>query len=214
MEPNTTPPRVTSYTHVCKRAARGLFQLLEEIDKVSSATDDTKPDLLDSWRSMRDLAKRRHLFCSRTAPVDPEAIEPISQTDHRAHLHPSHPLALPEGDPRRLQPMVCVGEFNPLTWAPYAHEAAGFVGTDGRHWVDREGVVHDDQGKPVALSPEVYAAWQRETLVAGPLDLVFTGEPPNLVFVEAERPPGHGVDVGEWLTREDGCTVLRLRAAE
>jgi len=175
MQPNTpkAPERVTPHWLICKRAAQGLFRLLEMIDEVSSSTEETRPDLLDSWRRMRELAQRRHLFCTRVAAVDPEAIEVISQTHHRAHLHPSHPLALPEGDARRHEELVCVGEFNPLTWQPYeAGGVAGFVGTDGRYWIDREGVVHDENGKPVAHSPEVVAAWQHEALVGKCIELL------------------------------------------
>ena len=160
MEPNTPQAeRLLSFTATCRRAAQGLYWLLREIE-------------LHPERAAA-LAKRRHLFATQTAP-DPEAVEVIDHQHHRAHLHQIHPMALPEGDPARREPLVCVGAFDPL-----AHLL----------------------GMPEAEGP-------------APLDLVFTGAPPNLVFVEAERPAGHGVDVGEWLTRADGYTVLRLHAAE
>lgn len=44
------------------------------------------------------------------------------------------------------------------------------------------------------------------------IEIVFSGEAPNLVFVEVESPPGRGIDIGEW-TKRDNYSVLRLRAA-
>ncbi len=101
MEPNTPQTeRLLSYTATCKRAAQGLFWLLREIE-------------LHPERAA-DLASLRHLFGTQTAQ-DPEAVEVIDPQHHRAHLRAGvHPMALPEGDPRRTEPLVCVGAFDPL----------------------------------------------------------------------------------------------------
>jgi hypothetical protein len=46
----------------------------------------------------------------------------------------------------------------------------------------------------------------------GPIHIVFTGEPPDLVFVEVERPLGTSVNVGSWSTDERGYKVLTVPA--
>lgn len=50
------------------------------------------------------------------------------------------------------------------------------------------------------------------------VDIVFTGppgaEPPFPVFVEVEDPKGRSIKLGEWLEREDGYWVLRIRKEE
>ena len=44
------------------------------------------------------------------------------------------------------------------------------------------------------------------------IDIVFDGPPGPVAprFVETERPNGQGVNVGEWIMRDDGYWVLRL----
>ena len=100
MEPNTTQ-RLLSFTDMCRRAARGLFWLLREIEM--------HPD------RAAELAQYRSLFCTQTFP-DPLAVEVIRPPHHRGGLHHLHPLALTEGDPLRCEPGVMVGpDFDPLS---------------------------------------------------------------------------------------------------
>lgn len=64
-----------------------------------------------------------------------------------------------------------------------------------------EGVTHE----------EAQAAVDALATKQQPIDIVFTpGEGPDLVFVEVESPPGHGISAGEWVDRGDGYRVLRL----
>lgn len=46
------------------------------------------------------------------------------------------------------------------------------------------------------------------------IDIVFSGEDPNLVFVEIEDCAGKSVRRGEWVTRPDGYRVLRMTDPE
>ena len=97
MEPNK---RLPSYTDMCRRAARGLFWLLREIE--------LHPD------RAAELAPYRSLFCTQSF-LDPLAVDVIRPPHHRGGLHPIHPLALTEEDPLRCEPGVMVGDgFDPL----------------------------------------------------------------------------------------------------
>ena len=42
------------------------------------------------------------------------------------------------------------------------------------------------------------------------IDIVFSGEGPDLRFVEVESPPGHSIRFGNWVDRGDGFAVLRF----
>jgi hypothetical protein len=46
------------------------------------------------------------------------------------------------------------------------------------------------------------------------IDLVFDGELPNAVFVEAEDGFGNSINVGDWFKREDGYWILRIKPVE
>lgn len=46
------------------------------------------------------------------------------------------------------------------------------------------------------------------------IDLVFDGELPNAVFVEAEDGDGNSINAGHWFQREDGYLVLRISSVE
>jgi hypothetical protein len=46
------------------------------------------------------------------------------------------------------------------------------------------------------------------------IDLVFDGELPNAVFVEAEDGDGNSINAGHWFQREDGYWILRISSVE
>jgi hypothetical protein len=46
------------------------------------------------------------------------------------------------------------------------------------------------------------------------IDLVFDGELPNAVLVEAEDGSGNSINVGDWFKREDGYWILRIKTVQ
>jgi hypothetical protein len=80
--------------------------------------------------------------------------------------------------------------------------------------IDRQGIDPESCEMQTIYHAMLAAAPSPAPASPNTIDLVFDGELPNAVFVEAEDGEGNSINAGHWFQREDGYWILRISSIE